>query len=652
LDIFGQQYDRLPGDEKKRKIHPNLQIIESWEGNLASEDQLLKKQKDISQLVPDRKFSHLYYFYALTVLFGLVLFGRLWQLQIVKGEESLKTAEGNIIHVKTTYAPRGVLYDRHGEIITGNTSRYDLKVIPAMLPEDDRDRYHYYQEINNIINLGETNLRDLIEQEGLYNWNEIVVVKNLDRDQALVLKTKNLPGFFVENISSRLYYCDSECAHVLGYTGQVTPEQLTDNDDYQPIDQVGKSGLELYYENELKGKNGAEYQMVDATGQITNILTPKNSEPGNNLITTLDSQLQKTAYQQLMATIDKNPAATGGAVVVSDPNNGEILALVSAPSFSSNQMSTGLTQAEYDALLNDEKLPLFNRSITGEYPPGSTFKIVTASGILSENLATPAQTVIDEGSIRIVNKYDPSIIYIFWGWDHAGLGPVNIVDALALSSDIYFYIFGGGYEDIEGLGIDRLQKYAEKYMISKTLGIDLLGESPGFIPTPDWKLATKGEEWYLGDDYNTAIGQGDILTTPLQINAVTAAIANGGNIYRPHLIKSITDADGQSKLTTQPEVISQNIISSDNIAIIRQGLENVVTNGTAKIMQSAPVSVAGKTGTAQYANNEKEHAWFTCYAPADNPQIAVTVFVEGGGEGSDAAAPIALEIINSYFKHS
>ncbi|MBU0647816.1 hypothetical protein KJ855_01405, partial [Patescibacteria group bacterium] len=469
MDYFGQKYNLLPGDRKKRQLPANDQMIESWEGNLDSEDNLLKKQKDISKIISYRNSNYFVVFYFFTFVIGLILVGRLWQLQIVKGAESLAKVEGNMINVKTIYAPRGVIYDRHQNIIAGNKSRYDLKTIPAMLSSQAIDRYEQYRTLSQFTGIETTKIREIVEKEGLNNWNEVVIVQNLERDQALQIKTMDINGFYIENISSRQYYCDQECVHIIGYTGLVTPELLAESDEYQPIDQVGKSGLEKFYEKELKGDNGASYQIVDASGKIINTLTPLNGSPGDNIVSTIDIDLQKFIYEQLSQTIVHNSDSTGGAVVVSDPNTGEILSLVNYPSYSANQFSQGISQEEYDILLNDEKLPLFNRAISGEYPPGSTFKIVSSTAILAENLANINTTVVDEGSIRITNKYDPSIIYIFWGWNHAGLGPVNVVDALALSSDIYFYIFGGGYEQYEGLGIDRLQRYAEKYMLSKTL---------------------------------------------------------------------------------------------------------------------------------------------------------------------------------------
>ncbi len=649
MDFFGNKYNSLPGDEKKRVIKKNWQEIDSWEGNLSSDDKLLSNQKDISEIVPERNFINLSVIYAVGIVLFLILGVRLWQLQIVKGAESLEKAEGNIIHIKTTYAPRGVIYDRNENILAGNEARYDMLVVPALMDKNTEEKYDNYRSIAEILGIETTKVREVVEAEGVNNWNEVVIAKNIPREQALLFKTRNIPGFFVEDIASRKYYCNEECAHVIGYTGQVSEDELAKDDQYQPIDQVGRSGLESYYESELKGVNGADYRIVDAAGRTVSVLTPRDSLPGENLVTTLDVDLQKMAYEEIKAKIGQGDT-TGGAVVISNPNTGEIITLASAPSFSAEQMSQGISEEDYAALLNDKNLPLFNRAIAGEYPPGSTFKIVTASAILSEKVAGIDDYVVDTGSLRIVNKYDPNIVYVFWGWNHSGLGSVNVVDALALSSDIYFYIYGGGYEDKVGLGIDRLKAYAEKYMLSKKLGIDIDGERPGFIPTPDWKNNTFGEEWYLGDDYNTAIGQGDILATPLQVNFYTAAIANGGKIYRPHLMQRLVDKDKKTIMEIQPELLKDNIIDMENIGIIRTGLEAVTDNGTAKILQSAIVKVAGKTGTAQFDNNTKEHAWYTCYAPVDNPQIAVTVMAEGGGEGSDAAAPIALKLINKYFE--
>ncbi len=649
MDFFGKKYDSLPGDDKKRQIKKNWQEIDSWEGYLSSDDQVLSKQRDISEIVPTRNFGNLNIIYLVCFLLCVILAGRLWQLQIVQGKESLEKAEGNILHVETVYAPRGVIYDRNRNILAGNKSRYDLTVIPAHMSQDVEKRYDCYLQISQILGKDSSEIRAIVEEKGINNWNEVKVVKDLEREKALILKTKQLPGFEVENISSRKYYCDEQCAHVLGYTGQVSENELLADAEYQPIDQVGRAGLESYYERELKGTNGAEYRIVDASGETINVLTPREGVSGNNIVTALDMDLQKLAFEEISSQIGRGNT-TGGSVVVSNPNTGEIIALVSAPAYSSEKMSAGLTEEEYANLLNNDKLPLFNRPITGEYPPGSTFKIVSATGILSEGLADIYDYVNDQGTIRVVNKYDPNIIYYFYSWDRSGLGSVNIIGALEKSSDIYFYVYGGGWEDIEGLGIERIKEYSERFMISKTLGIDIEGERPGFIPTPEWKYKTFGEDWYLGDDYNTIIGQGSIQATPLQVNAYTAAIANGGKIYRPHIVNEVIDSTGNVINRIKPEIIKQDIALPEVIGIIRQGLEAVVNTGTAGIMKNAIVSVAGKTGTAQYENNTKEHAWFTCYAPVDNPQIAVTVMVEGGGEGSSVAVPIALKLVNEYFR--
>jgi penicillin-binding protein 2 len=293
---------------------------------------------------------------------------------------------------------------------------------------------------------------------------------------------------------------------------------------------------------------------------------------------------------------------------------------------------------------------LYNRAISGLYPPGSTIKPIVAAAGLQEGVITPQTIIHDTGAIDVPHKYNPNIVYHFVGWNKAGLGPVNLFSALALSSDIYFYYVGGGYKEFQGLGVENLIKYYKNFGLGEKLGIDLPGEASGIIPTPEWKETTKHEEWYLGDTYHISIGQGDLLVTPLQVAAWTACIASNGKLFRPFLVKKIIDNNGNVMQESKGDIIREGFIKNEYIELVKKGMRETVLSGSAQSLSSLPYEIAGKTGTAQHGGSDKTHAWFAGFAPYDHPKVVILVLVEDGGEGSKVAVPIAGKILDWYFK--
>jgi penicillin-binding protein 2 len=319
--------------------------------------------------------------------------------------------------------------------------------------------------------------------------------------------------------------------------------------------------------------------------------------------------------------------------VVQDVKNGEILALVSWPSFDPTPFATGISESEYQKLLTDPRRPLFNRAISASFPPGSTFKLVTATAALEEKVITPSTLIDDKGFIAVGS-------FIFKGWAPEGLGLVNLETAIAKSSDIYFYTVGGGYGSQRGVGVEKLADWARRLGLGAETGIDLVGEVSGLVPDEEWKLAARGEPWYIGNTYHMSIGQGDVLVTPLQLNNLVVAIANGGTLFKPFLVKDVP-----------PEILRADVASAETLDLVRQGMRAAASpGGTAYPVYDFKVAVAGKTGTSETGGKEKTHAWFTCFAPFESPEIAVTVFLEEGGEGSHDTAPVARQILENYFK--
>lgn len=343
-----------------------------------------------------------------------------------------------------------------------------------------------------------------------------------------------------------------------------------------------------------------------------------------------------------MASYISKAGLKRGAAVVLDPRNGEVISLVSLPTFDNNLFARGITLDEYKALADSPDQPLFSRAVSGEYPSGSTIKPIVAAAALQEKIITEFTSFLSTGGLRVGQ-------WSFPDWKAGGHGQTNVKKAIAESVNTFFYYIGGGYDTFVGLGVDKMVSYFRKFLLGDQLGIDLPNEAKGFVPTKEWKEATKKEKWYVGDTYHIAIGQGDLIVTPLQVAAYTMAFANGGTIYQPHLVKELTRPDGTVVKTIESKTLASHLIDPANIEIVREGMRQTVTSGSARSMNALPVAVAGKTGTAQWSSKKNPHAWFTGFAPYNNPEMVITVLVEEGKEGSAIASPIAREFLAWYF---
>jgi len=590
--------------------------------------------------------------FKLTILFiMIILASKSFYLQIAKGAEYKDQAETNRIRIVPIIAERGIIYDRNQKRLVYNIPDFFLAIIPKDLPKDDNDRMDMMERVSHIINVPAKDIEERLSLYSPFNYQSVPIKTNLEYNEALELEILNntYPSIQIETGIKREYEATDSMSHVLGFLRKVNQEDLNTNKTYLPTDDIGKAGIEAEYEKVLRGTYGKKQLEVDALGRPTTILAKEDPIPGQDITLTIDNDLQKKAEEVLSKHLRVH-GLKRGSVIISDPNNGEILAMVSLPAYDNNLFSGGLSLEDYSNLINDINKPLFNRSIAGAYPSGSTIKMVFAAAALEEGNITENTTFQSTGGIQVGEWFFPD-------WKVGGHGTTNVRKALAESVNTFFYIIGGGILNqnldrftIDGLGVAKLTKYAAKFGLGKKLGIDIPGEVSGFLPSKEWKEETKKEAWYIGDTYHLAIGQGDMLVTPLQVNYWTSVFANKGTLYKPHILKTVTKQDGSINVT-QPEILNKNFITKNNIDIVRSGLRDGVLYGSSRSLLDLNVTTAGKTGTAEWHTNKKPHAWWTGFAPYENPQIVITVLVEDGGEGSSVALPIAKELIRSYFNN-
>ena len=607
-------------------------------------------------------FSKLKIFGFFLIIFIVVLLTRTAYLQIVKGEFYLGKAEGNRLRTQRIEAKRGVIYDRNRKPLVRNIANFMLYFVPIDLPRENMEKERIFNEIANILfpdNEDERNnliwnilgsLRE-VRIGSLESYQPFFVIDNIEYEKAmfLYLNSDKMPGVVLLNKSKR-HYLDSDTlsfSHILGYTGKINPEEYEEKKDskgYKIIDYIGKTGIEYYWEDDLRGRSGKKRIEVDALGYEKKMISKEESQDGHNLVISIDYELQKKIENILEKNL-KYRGLSKASVIAMDPNNGEILALVSIPFFDNNVFARGISSEEYGELINNKDNPLFNRSISGEYPSGSTIKPVISVAALQEGVISEHTSFLSTGGIRIKEWFFPD-------WRAGGHGMTDVRKAIAHSVNTFFYYIGGGGDDFTGLGVDRIAKYLELFGIGEKTGIDIAGEARGFIPTREWKKEVKKERWYIGDTYHLAIGQGDILVTPLQVVSFTAVFANGGKLVKPHLVKSILSDDDKLIRNVEEDGVRWDFIDDYNIEVVRQGMRSGVIEGSSRRLSSLSVTSAGKTGTAEWSSKKDPHAWWTGFAPYKDPEIVLTVLVEEGKEGSDIAVGIASEILVYFFDKS
>ena len=579
----------------------------------------------------------------------LILTGQAAYMQIGRSDYFKNLAARNRTRSLPLFAQRGIIYDKNFKQLVFNVPSFNLLVSLPDLPEDSRDRTAVIKKAAEAAGLSEEDALNDIGSINLKFGSSAVVAENLEHEKLLEIQAviNELPGWRVEQNITRQYVDSFVYSHIFGYTGKLTDSDIAKNPDYSLTEKIGKDGLEAFYENVLRGRPGQRFLEVDSLGRLKGEVAEQKAESGQGLLLSIDSRLQELLYNNLQATLQKMRLKKAAAVVL-DPKNGGVLAMVSFPSFDNNLFSQNLSSRDYNSLLNDANRPLFNRAISGQYSPGSTVKPLIGSAALQEKIVTPFTKINAPGELILVNQYDPSIVYRFADWKTHGV--IDIYSAIAQSSDVYFYTVGGGYGNIKGLGIEKLATYFKLFGFGADSGIDLPGENQGLVPGAQWKQQVKKENWYTGDTYHVAIGQGDLLVTPLQLAVAEAAILNGGKVMRPHVVDKIIDSDKNVISAIEPKILWQNFIDQVNLDVIKKAMRQTVTEGTAWILNDLPVAVGAKTGTAQVAGDNNPNAWGVVFAPYDNPQMVIVVLVESAGEGSQVAMPVIKETLQEYCK--
>ncbi|HSF57812.1 MAG TPA: penicillin-binding protein 2 [Candidatus Binatia bacterium] len=583
------------------------------------------------------------FLYLILILVFGALAARLFFLQVIDGERYSFLSENNRVRIKRIPGTRGMVVDRGGQLLVDSRPSFDLLFVAedAEQPEDtlrQLARHLKRDEQELLATLEENKKRPAFE--------EVVVGKDVDWATVVAVETHqlDLPGVSLR-ARPRRSYADGEIgAHVLGYLGEIGPRQLKalKEQGYANGDEFGQYGLEKTWETFLRGQSGGQQVEVDALGRRVRVLHEVTDVPGYTVHLTLDRELQETAFQALKGK--------QGAIVALDVHNGDVLAMVSTPAFDPNVFARGIKSDEWQTLIKDRLRPLSNRAIQGQYPPGSTFKVLVAIAGLEEGILQPESRISDPGYYYFGNRQ-------FRDWKKGGHGSVDLHRAIVESCDVYFYQAG------QRIGVDRIAKWARAFGLGEKSGAVLDDEKGGIIPDSEWKRKRFRQPWYPGETLSVAIGQGYVTTTPLQIVNMMVALANGGTLYRPRVVKKIESADGATVREYGPEKIRTINLKPTTVERLHKALADVVNGagGTGGAARSKLVAIAGKTGTAQviemkgaYLKSEqlshfnRDHAWFVSYAPAQNPRIAVVVLVEHGGHGGEAAAPMAKKVIEKY----
>lgn len=651
---------------------------------------------------------------------------RLFSIQILGAETYQIRAEDNRTNIVRLPTQRGFIYDRNGVVLARNIASYNVVITPANLPADEGAVQEVYRQLSALINVpvnnGEINaetvrnftpcLNDLgIAQivfigDSLAPYNPVRIRCNIDETTAKVIREKSvdLPGVDIEIEPIRDYPTGVLTSTVVGFLG---PIPAIEQEYWQSLgfvanrDKVGYAGVENSLNDVLIGKNGQRVVEVDNAGKILrDVEPPVDAVPGNNVHLTIDVRLQSAARAALLnnmrfynTRVGDPDRYTQGVVIVMDVRTGEILAMVSHPTFENNRMARFIPAYYYDQLSRDPARPLFNHAISAEHSPGSVYKLATAIGALNERVVTPEQVIFDPGVIKLEQRFSPNdprprfqeYVCYTYKTTGAGHGDVDFVRGVGVSCNVYFYKLGGGFENEVpngGLGVWRLKEYAQALGYGRTFGIELPGEADGLVPDPNWKRRSQGENWATGDTYLAAVGEGYDLATPLQVLVSAATIANNGRMMKPTLIHEITNSEGEVVRPFEPQMIwditkdpviniyDENFFQTGEkktvepwvLEEVRKGMRYTVVDGTvALIFRGANFESAGKTGTAEYCDpiarekgicqpgNWPSHAWYVGFAPYNNPEIAVVTFVYNGGEGAVLAGPVVRRVMEAYF---
>ena len=568
---------------------------------------------------------------AVTGIAFVALLGQLWYLQVLEGGKLQEMSERNRVRIRPVAAPRGILFDRNGLALVDNRPAFTLSLIPREI--DDRDTV--MARLSVLLKIPLSELQDALERVPPDSFRPVRVRRGLTLEEVTKVEERRLelPGVVVEVEPQRVYPTSTFAAHLLGYVREVSDDQMKQG-RYRRGDMIGQSGLERLLDEYLRGRDGGERIEVDALGRPVQVMRREEPDPGAQVITTVDRRIQEAAERAM--------AGRSGAVVVMDPRNGDVLAMTSSPAFELDRLAGNLDKEEWLKVIRDPLTPLMNRALQSQYAPGSVFKVVVAAAGLQEGSLTPMDRIYCNGEFHLGQ-------WTFKDWKEGGHGHVDTRTALIHSCNIFFYQAG------LKVGPAAIARYAEAFGLGAPSGIDLGGEKPGLVPFLDGRRRVDGRKWQAGDTVNMAIGQGQVLVTPMQVARMMSAVANGGVLWRPRLVQRVERVDGSLAYSSSSKMTGRVDLSPIVWAFLRHALSGVVNEGgTGGAARIPGIEVAGKTGTAQSVNKSdaakgQDHAWFASFAPAQDPEVVVVVLVERGGKGGQVAAPIAHQIYQSIF---
>ena len=581
----------------------------------------------------------------------ILLIVRLYDLQITNYSHYQTLSDDNRVRVLPIAPTRGLIIDRNGEILADNTPNYQLVITPSQV----KDMPGLIETLAEFIDIQEhelTRFNKALKRQQSFQQTPLKLNLTEQEVAKFAVNQHRYPGVEIAAHSTRYYPQKNSFAHALGYVGRINEKELTklDKQKYQGTSHIGKVGIEKRYETDLHGEVGYQHVEINAQGRSLRVLKTQPSTPGMDIQLSLVARLQEVAEEAL--------GEENGAIVAIDPNNGDVLAFVSQPNYDPNLFVNGIGQLAYSALRDDKHRPLFNRALIGQYPPGSTVKPIVALAGLQYGVTWPEKTMYAGPFFQLPGKARK-----YRDWKKGGHGIVNMDSAIAQSCDVYFYQLG------DELGIDRMHDFLIQFGLGSRTKLDTVGEVKGLMPSPEWKRSARGQPWYPGETIITSIGQGYMLTTPLQLAVMTAYIANHGTMYQPRFVRAIRPPGTAKFENMQPTPMTRVKVDDENYwKAIEQAMVSVVhaPNGTARrIGADANYQIAGKTGTAQVfgiAQDEEydkdatpkhlqDHALFVAYAPVENPVIALAVVVENGGSGSGTAAPVARKILDAYLQN-
>jgi len=587
------------------------------------------------------------FFITVFALFAF-LAGYLLYVNFIHGKDYKALSQKNAQESYEVGSSRGEIKTSDGRVVASVQLVFELVADPSKFTEDEIAYVVDYMVVN-FENVSYDKLFEKLMYYKQQNFGNLVLLKNLSESDVEKIYTlvNYYPQLTLREKALRYYPDQNIFSHVLGYAADISKEDLAAlEEEYTLSDDIGKKGVEYYFEKYLKGVRGVFAKFVSSTGEVVKEGLIRETIKGKNIKLTIDYQLQVASYEALRKSLETNNL-TKGAVVVLNAKTGAVLALASMPDFNPNYFTRGLNDAQADAYFNNKNNPLFNRAVAGEYAVGSVIKPIIAAAALEEGVISANTNLFTKGFIEVPSIYDPSVIYRYNDWKNHGA--VDMIEAIAVSSNVYFYTIGGGYENQKGLGIERIAKYLKTFNWGKPVGISFATEGDGLVPTPDWKQKVVGEPWSVGDTYNTSIGQGYVLATPLQVAVSTGVFASGGKLLRPFIVEEIYSQDALVE-KFESDIINENFISPQAIDVANRGMRQAVIVGSSSYLASLPLDVAGKTGTAQ-TSSSANNAWFSGFGPYNDPEIVVTVLLEEG-ETSDNAVRVAYDIFAAFFEKS